>query len=79
MEDTTEVHRKLLQSKREEIAMKAVETSYRVHGVYDRQRSTLSTTPIQIVINPPQQMSTRQIDGVEVLRQTGGEDATPEE
>ena len=77
MEDTTEVHRKLLQSKREEIAMKAVETSYRVHGIYDRTRSTHSTTPIQIVINPPQVGSIRTVDGVEVVRQAGGEDSTP--
>jgi hypothetical protein len=79
LEDTTSVHRKLLGSKREEIAQRAVEMSYKVHGVYDRQRSTQSTTPIQIVINPPQVRSTRQIDGVEVVRQYGGEDATPEE
>ncbi len=79
MEDTTEVHRKLLQSKREEIAMKAVETSYRVHGVYDRTKSSTSVTPIQIVINPPQQRSTRSVDGVEIVERYGGEDATPEE
>jgi hypothetical protein len=77
LDDVTKVHRKLLQSKREEIAQRAVDTAYKVHGVYDRQRSTQSTTPIQIVINPPQVGTIRTVDGVEVLRQTGGEDSTP--
>jgi hypothetical protein len=77
LDNVSQIHNKLLHSKREEIQQRAVDTAYKVHGVYDRTRSTQSTTPIQIVINPPQQVSTRQIDGVEVVRQTGGEDSTP--
>jgi hypothetical protein len=48
-------HGKLLQSKKEEIALRAVDIGYKVNGVYEQNRKSHNTfhAPVQIVINPP--------------------------
>lgn len=53
LDDVTKVHAKLLQSKREDIQQRAVDTAYKVHGVYERAHNTTTAIPIQINIIPP--------------------------
>ncbi len=47
-------HSQLLSSNDENIAMKAVQTGYKVHGVYERASANTYNAPIMIQINPPQ-------------------------
>lgn len=46
-------HAKLLDSNREEIAIKAVEMGYKVHGVYEKASGTNFNAPVLIQITPP--------------------------
>jgi hypothetical protein len=49
----TQVHSKLLDSPREDIQARAVETGYKLHGVYDKAHSGSGVQAVQINIIPP--------------------------
>lgn len=47
-------HSQLLQSNDEKVAMQAVQTGYKVHGVYEKSAGNTFNAPIMIQINPPE-------------------------
>ena len=47
-------HSQLLQSTDEKVAMQAVQTGYKVHGVYEKGAGNTFNAPIMIQINPPE-------------------------
>lgn len=69
--DISEVHGRLLASKREDIQLRAVDIGYKVHGRYDQARTATTAIPIQINIIPPSSERIREIVD-------GGEEAHPE-
>lgn len=72
LDNVSQVHAKLLHSKREEIQQRAVDTAYKVHGVYDHTRSSTTAIPIQINIIPPD-------SGLKYRDMEGGGIAHPED
>ena len=54
IEHTQKRHGELLRSKNEQVALKAVDISYKVHGEYDTQKSANTfNAPVLIQITPP--------------------------
>ena len=53
-DDVIRRHNELMRSENEQIAMKAVDTAYKVKGKYDTNRTRNSfNAPVMIQINPP--------------------------
>lgn len=47
-------HAELVRSKREEIALRAVDIAYKVQGKYEQSGANRVSSPVLIQINPPQ-------------------------
>jgi hypothetical protein len=74
LDNVSQVHAKLLHSKREEIQQKAVDTAYKVHGVYDRTHTSTTAIPIQINIIPPSSsVAYKEVDRGDDSTPTGGD------